>query len=67
MRFRFCVRLVSLVIVAGLLLGCDNRKGMKNMQPGSGPEQEKPLDLKGGKKKDMPPEPADPEAPPRSK
>jgi hypothetical protein len=52
-------------LLAGTVLGCgDNAsKGMKNFQPGTGPNIQKEMRLKKGTKP-MPPEPPGPKAPP---
>jgi hypothetical protein len=64
MYFRRCTLLASLLAGACFVLGCsDSPKGMQNMQPGSGPDVQKDLPLKKGKKP-MPPDPASPKPPP---
>ena len=64
MYFPRCIFLGSLVVCACFILGCsDESKGMKNMQPGTGPDVQKDLPLKKGKKP-MPPDPASPKPPP---
>jgi hypothetical protein len=64
MRFPRYLCLVGFLAGAALVLGCsDNSKGMKNMQPGSGPPVQKELQLKKGKKP-LPADPPDPKAPP---
>lgn len=59
------VFLAGLLAAAGAALGCtDNAsKGMPNFQPGTGPNVEKELKLKKGKKP-LPMEPPGPKAPP---
>jgi len=55
----------SLVVGVCFILGCsDEPKGMQNMKLNSGPDIQKDLPLKKGKKP-MPPDPVGPKAPPR--
>src|SRR5438552_18450760 len=65
MRFFRCVLVAGLFAGAGLTLGCSKptTMGMRNYQPGSGPEVQKDLPLKKGNKP-MPTDPPDPKAPP---
>jgi hypothetical protein len=63
MRVRrlFCIA----SLLAGTLpaLGCNEKAGMRNMVPGTGPNQQLELKLKKGSKP-LPSEPPSPKAPP---
>ena len=65
MRFSRCARLASLLLGAGLLVGCGGSGGgpMKNYPPATGPEVQMDLPLKKGNKP-MPADPPEPTAPP---
>jgi hypothetical protein len=63
MRMSRFVRVAGLVVGGLLVLGCNDKAGMQNMVPGTGPNQQLQLKLKKGSKP-LPAEPPSPKAPP---
>ena len=70
MRLIRCFLGASLMVGAGLMLGCGDPnagKPMKDMKVVPGPEEEREMKLKGGKTKPQPAEPAGGQIPPADK
>jgi hypothetical protein len=65
MRFPHWACYVGVLTAVLLVLGCDDSKskGMRNMQPGTGPDVQLEIKTKHGKKP-LPPEGPPPKAPP---
>jgi hypothetical protein len=64
MRFSRYAVLAGLLLGTLLLFGCTKEpKGMPNMIPGTGPPEKKDLKFKKGRR-EMPPDPPAPKAPP---
>ncbi len=66
MRLPRCVFIGTILLSAGILVGCEGSSSMKNMKvPEGGKEEDVTLKSKGGKTiKEVPPIPPDAEAPP---